>query len=98
MIRYVLPLALIASPVFAGEADVIAAKASKSSGNSWRVDATVQHADTGWDHYSNHPHVNEQPFTRSVSVTVPEGITQITVRAVDSVHGHGGAEVTVDLN
>lgn len=44
-----------------------------------------------------HPHVNEQPFTRSVSVTVPEGITQITVRAVDSVHGHGGAETTVDL-
>lgn len=116
MIRYVLPLALLASPVFAGEADVIAAKASKSSGNSWRVDATVQHADTGWDHYSNafevlgpdgailetrvlyHPHVNEQPFTRSVTVTVPEGITQLTVRAVDSVHGHGGAEVTVDLN
>jgi hypothetical protein len=115
MIRFIVPLALVASPVFAGEADVIAAKASHSGGTSWRVDATVEHADTGWDHYANafevlgpdgsiletrvlfHPHVNEQPFTRSVSVTVPEGVTQITVRAVDSVHGHGGAEVVVDL-
>lgn len=44
-----------------------------------------------------HPHVNEQPFTRSVSVTVPEGITQLTVRATDLVHGHGGAETTIDL-
>ena len=115
MIRFVLPLALLASPVLAGEADVIAAKASHSGGTSWRVDATVEHADTGWDHYANafevlgpdgsiletrvlhHPHVNEQPFTRSVSVTVPEGITQVTVRAVDSVHGRGGAEIVVDL-
>jgi len=115
MIRLALPLALLVSPVMAGEADVIAAKASNSGGNSWRVDATVEHADEGWDHYANafevlgpdgtvletrvlfHPHVNEQPFTRSVSVKVPEGVTQITVRAVDSVHGHGGAETTVDL-
>ena len=115
MIRFIVLLALVASPVFAGEADVIAAKASHSGGASWRVDATVEHADTGWDHYANafevlgpdggiletrvlfHPHVNEQPFTRSVSVTVPEGVTRITVRAVDSVHGNGGAEVVVDL-
>ena len=115
MVRYILPLALCASPAFSGEADVIDAKASHSGGTSWRVDATVEHADTGWDHYANafevlgpdgavletrvlfHPHVNEQPFTRSVSVTVPEGVTQITVRAVDSVHGHGGAETVVDL-
>jgi len=116
MIRYFVPLALLASPVAAGDADVIAADATNTGGNSWRVNATVQHGDTGWDHYANafevlgpdgsvletrvlyHPHVNEQPFTRSVSVAVPEGVTQITVRAVDSVHGHGGAEVTIDLN
>jgi len=92
MIRYFVPLALLASPVAAGDADVIAADATNTGGSSWRVNATVQHGDTGWDHYAN------QPFTRSVSVAVPEGVTQITVRAVDSVHGHGGAEVTVDLN
>ncbi len=44
-----------------------------------------------------HPHVNEQPFTRSHTVTIPAGITQVTVRAGDSVHGTGGAEVVVTL-
>lgn len=44
-----------------------------------------------------HPHENEQPFTRSTSVTIPEGISEVTLRAKDSVHEYGGAEVTVTL-
>jgi hypothetical protein len=45
-----------------------------------------------------HPHVDEQPFTRSLSgVSVPEGVTTVTIRAHDSVHGYGGATVMVDL-
>lgn len=45
-----------------------------------------------------HPHDEEQPFTRSLTgVSIPDGITVVTVRAHDSVHGYGGAEVTVDL-
>jgi len=45
-----------------------------------------------------HPHVNEQPFTRSLSgVAIPDNVDRVTVRAGDSVHGLGGAEVTVDL-
>jgi len=45
-----------------------------------------------------HPHENEQPFTRSQSgLTIPEEVTQVTVRAHDLVDGFGGAEVTVDL-
>jgi hypothetical protein len=45
-----------------------------------------------------HPHVNEQPFTRSLSgVAIPAGITEIRIRARDSVHEYGGAEVTVTL-
>ena len=45
-----------------------------------------------------HPHVDEQPFTRSLSgVVVPPGVTTVTVRAHDSVHGLGGAEMTVTL-
>jgi len=40
----------------------------------------------------HHPHVAEQPFTRSLSgVAVPEGITRVLVRAHDSVHGAGEA-------
>ncbi len=46
-----------------------------------------------------HPHVDEQPFTRSLSgVMIPDGITEIRVRAHDKVHGLGGAEVTVKLD
>jgi hypothetical protein len=37
-----------------------------------------------------HPHVEEQPFTRSLSeVRVPAGIDRVQVRAHDSVHGYG---------
>jgi hypothetical protein len=45
-----------------------------------------------------HPHVDEQPFTRSLSgVSLPESVTSVTIRAHDSVHGYGGAMVTVEL-
>jgi len=45
-----------------------------------------------------HPHVHEQPFTRSLSgVKIPEGITAVRIRARDSVHGHGGKEQTITL-
>ncbi len=45
-----------------------------------------------------HPHENEQPFTRSLGgVAIPDGITEVTLRAKDNVHEYGGAEVTVAL-
>lgn len=45
-----------------------------------------------------HPHVNEQPFTRSLGgVAVPAGTTSVRVRSHDSVHGYGGVEFVVDL-
>ena len=45
-----------------------------------------------------HPHVDEQPFTRSLSgVEIPTGISQVTIRAGDSVHGFGGREMKVTL-
>ncbi len=93
---------------FAGEADVVGGTITALGGGRFQINATVSHADTGWDHYADrwdvltpdgtllgarelaHPHVNEQPFTRSVTLTIPEGITTITLRANDSVHGLGG--------
>lgn len=37
-----------------------------------------------------HPHVDEQPFTRSLSgVSIPEGVAEVTVEARDKVHGWG---------
>lgn len=45
-----------------------------------------------------HPHVDEQPFTRSLSgVEIPDGIARVTIRAHDSVHGLGGEVVEVKL-
>ena len=45
-----------------------------------------------------HPHVDEQPFTRSLTgVAIPEGVDEVEVRARDSVHGFGGATMRVRL-
>lgn len=45
-----------------------------------------------------HPHENEQPFTRSQSgIVIPDGVTQLRVRAHDLLDGYGGREVVVDL-
>jgi hypothetical protein len=40
----------------------------------------------------HHPHVDEQPFTRTLDATIPLGIERVTIRARDSRHGLGGAE------
>ena len=43
-----------------------------------------------------HPHVDEQPFTRSLSgVKIPASVSEVTVQAHDSVHGYGGRTATV---
>ncbi|MEQ8658530.1 MAG: hypothetical protein RIC24_14610 [Hyphomicrobiales bacterium] len=45
-----------------------------------------------------HPHVDEQPFTRSLNaLTIPDAVTTITVRAHDSVDELGGATVEIIL-
>ncbi len=37
-----------------------------------------------------HPHVNEQPFTRSLSgVRVPDGVTEVGIQARDNLTGWG---------
>jgi hypothetical protein len=46
-----------------------------------------------------HPHVGEQPFTRSLSgVEIPQGMKRVRVRAHDSVHGYGGSELEAELS
>lgn len=110
-------MCFVATASLAGEADVQAVTFHQSPDGSYRFDVTLQHADTGWDHYADrwevltpqgdviatrtlyHPHVEEQPFTRSLSgVTLPPGVHQVVIRAHDSVHGYGGKERRVDLS
>jgi len=46
-----------------------------------------------------HPHVHEQPFTRTQkAVQIPEGVDRVRVRAHDKKHGWGGQEIEVLLN
>ena len=100
---------------WAGETDVVDVKIERSSGNKYRINATLKHADTGWDHYANawdvldengkvlgtrvlhHPHVDEQPFTRSLSLIIPASVNAVTIRAHDSVHETGGKTMTVKV-
>ncbi len=113
--HYIIALSLLSGIVNAGEADVVNVELKALGENKFRVNATVAHADSGWDHYANrwdvltpdgellgsrelaHPHDNEQPFTRSLTVLIPADIKQITVRAHDSVHELGGTEFTVTV-
>lgn len=46
-----------------------------------------------------HPHVDEQPFTRSLSgIRLPSDVTSVTVRARDSVAGFCGKTVTLSVH
>ena len=48
--------------------------------------------------YIGHPHVHEQPFTRSaMSVRVPEGVREVRIRAHDKLHGFSGKEFILKL-
>jgi len=99
--------------VMAGEADVIDVQISASGNGLFQISATLEHADTGWDHYANrwdvldengnvlgsrellHPHVNEQPFTRSLQLKIPESVKTVTIQANDSVHELGGKTFSI---
>ena len=108
---------LFINTVYANDVKIIAAEFHSNEGNRWSVDVTLEHGDTGWDHYADnwrivddkgnilgnrvlyHPHVDEQPFTRSLSgVKVPEGTAIVYVEAHDKVHGWTPDRLEVDLN
>jgi len=44
-----------------------------------------------------HAH-SEQPFTRSETIAVPDGVTCVVVRGHDQTHGYGGLAAVVDLD
>jgi len=43
----------------------------------------------------HHPHVNEQPFTRNLTLNIPAGVKTVTVRGRDSIHEYGGKSATI---
>lgn len=106
----------ISNTVLAGEVTIVDAEFTHTSGQQWSVSVTLEHADSGWDHYADnwrvvdgegdvlgdrvlyHPHVDEQPFTRSLNgVEIPEGTTEVFVIAHDKEHGWTENRLLVDL-
>lgn len=109
--RYALIFACIARPALA---DAPVVENVTINGNSVSVtlshpDTGWDHYADGWevlDADGNrlgyrellHPHVNEQPFTRSLSgVAIPEGATVVYIRARDNVDGWADELFEVEL-
>lgn len=44
-----------------------------------------------------HPHVDEQPFTRSETMTVPRNLNYVLIEAHDKVHGYAPKRFRLDL-
>jgi hypothetical protein len=103
------------SAVVAGEVQIVNVKAEKQRAG-WVFNVTLQHGDTGWDHYADawrvvteagkelgtrtlyHPHVDEQPFTRSLGdVTIPADVSVVYIEAHDKVHGWSKQRYPVKL-
>ncbi|MEZ5833869.1 MAG: hypothetical protein R3D05_22085 [Dongiaceae bacterium] len=50
---FTLAMAILCSPAFAGEADVVDVKVRKSGGGTYDFDVTIRSNDTGWEHYAD---------------------------------------------
>lgn len=106
----------IGAQVQAGEV-MIKKVVFESKGGDWTVATTLQHQDTGWQHYADawrvidskgnilgtrtlfHPHVDEQPFTRSLSnIKIPAALDIVYVEAHDKKHGWSADKVKVELS
>jgi hypothetical protein len=99
---------------FAQVKDVLATKEASGSwcfGTSVRhKDEGWEHYADGWEVIDlegnqlgyrklHHPHVNEQPFTRSqCNIKIPEEMFKVIVRAKCNKHGFGGKAMVVDLS
>lgn len=99
-----LGMGIIGGTAMAGEADVTAVAMHSGSTYSFAVtvrhaDEGWEHYANHWEvvsldgkvlatHVLAHPHVNEQPFTRSLpGVSVPAGTKEARIRANDKVPG-----------
>lgn len=112
MIRGLAALGLAAGPALADAPRVLEVAVEGA-----RVSVTLDHPDTGWDHYADgwrvetadgtvlgtrellHPHVEERPFTRSLSgVTIPQDAAEVFIRARCNVDGWADETLPVPLD
>ncbi len=114
MKRLFICLLLLSPAIHAGEVNIVKVRVECPSSCTFSVtlehgDQGWDHYANQWDVLTPdgellksrvlyHPHVDEQPFTRSLSgVIIPLEISQVRIRARDTVHGYSSSEVTVDL-
>ncbi len=102
------------SPDFAQVKDVLITKESTGSwcfgASVLHNDEGWEHYADGWEVIDlegsqlgyrklHHPHVNEQPFTRSqCNIKIPAEMFKVIVRAKCNKHGFGGRAKVVDLS
>ena len=105
---------LLATPAFADPAEIVSAEAAREGeawrvtvtlrhaetgwddyADGWRVWADGEVVGT---RELLHPHVEEQPFTRSLEgVAIPEGAERVEVEASTSLEGWGGERVRLAM-
>jgi hypothetical protein len=109
-------LSVTVAPQARAEMPRIIAVETSRVGMGWRIDVTLRHPDTGWDHYADgwevldehgkrlgyrelmHPHVEEQPFTRSlINLMIPDGVRTVYIRAKCSKLDWSSETLAVEL-
>lgn len=63
--------------------------------DAWRV--LDQHGNVLGVRELAHDHAGEQPFTRQVTIAIPDDVDEITVEGRDLRNGYGGDTVTVPV-
>lgn len=64
--------------------------------DGWRV--LGEDGEVYGEHLVTHDHADEQPFTRTqTGITIPDGVTEVTIEGRDQLSGYGGETVTVTL-
>ena len=107
------PLALLVASTLPAQADFPVIEGAELRGSSLHVtlshpDTGWEHYADGWEvstpagevlglRVLAHPHVQEQPFTRSLPVDVPEGVTALHIRARCNRDGWGDQVYVVPL-
>ena len=105
---------LFITSLYSNEVDVINATASCQDNNCYITatlkhnDTSWKHYANKFDiivdniiiatRILHHPHIHEQPFTRSISnVKIPNNTKTITIKAHDLIHKYGGKEFIIKL-
>lgn len=98
--KYVLPLIFLAAPVFADDATIeqVSYSGGRFSVTLSHADSGWDDYADGWrieladgtvlgTRVLAHPHEDEQPFTRSSNINVPDNVTEVFVRASTTTGG-----------